>query len=88
MFGVTITNSEGRVIPTRFIGEQHVKEDLGWIPSLKDWFENIQLQPWMLRAAEKPGDPPKTRRARKMPLMGSDRRTNERQQQSRVLAGH
>lgn len=49
IFGPTITISTGRVIPTRFIGEQHVKEDLGWIPALKDWFENIQLQPWMLR---------------------------------------
>lgn len=48
IFGPTITISTGRLIPTRFIGEQHVKEDLGWIPTLKDWFESIQLQPWML----------------------------------------
>ena len=44
----------GPIIPTRFIGEQHVKEDLGWIPSLKDWFENIQIKPWMLRVALRP----------------------------------
>lgn len=47
LFGVTITNSEGRVVPTRFIGEQHVKEDLGRIPSMQDWMENITPKRWM-----------------------------------------
>jgi hypothetical protein len=32
IFGHTITNADGRVVPVRFIGEQHVKEDLGFIP--------------------------------------------------------
>jgi hypothetical protein len=31
----------------RTVGEQHVKDDLGWIPSVKDWLQHIQLQPWM-----------------------------------------
>ncbi len=30
LFGVTLTNSDGRVVPVRFIGEQHVQEDLGF----------------------------------------------------------
>lgn len=47
-FGVTITNSDGRVVPVRYIGEQHVKEDLGKIPTLADWLLNIQPQGWML----------------------------------------
>lgn len=47
-FGVTITNSAGRVVPVRYIGEQHVKEDLGKIPTLADWLLNIQPQGWML----------------------------------------
>ena len=51
-----LTNSAGRVIPTRYVGEQHVKEDLGWIPSLKDWLEHVQVQPWMLKVAMKPAD--------------------------------
>ena len=54
IFGPTLTNSDGRVIPTRYVGEQHVKEDLGWIPSVKDWLENLKLQPWMLKVAVKP----------------------------------
>jgi len=46
-FGKTITNSDGRVIPTRYIGEQHVNEDVGFIPSLQDWLMPIVAQPWM-----------------------------------------
>jgi hypothetical protein len=47
MFGTTITNSKGQKIPVRFIGEQHVKEDCGFIPSMEDWFKQINPQPWM-----------------------------------------
>ncbi len=46
-FGITITNSDGNVIPTRLIGEQHVKEDLGFIPSMKDWLKAIKSEKWM-----------------------------------------
>ena len=31
IFGVAITNSDGRQVPVRYIGEQHVREDLGRI---------------------------------------------------------
>ncbi|WP_439150431.1 DUF6915 family protein [Sulfitobacter sp.] len=48
VFGLTITNSAGRVIPVRWIGEQHVKEDCqGRIPSMADWFRRIQPEGWM-----------------------------------------
>lgn len=49
IFGKTITISTGRVVPVRFIGEQHVMEDCGWIPTLADWLKHIQAQPWMKR---------------------------------------
>lgn len=48
IFGVTIVNSAGRVVPVRYIGEQHVKEDLGRIPTLADWLKNIKVEGWML----------------------------------------
>ncbi len=48
-FGIAVTNSDGRVIPTRLIAEQHVKEDLGHIPTLAAWLSCIQPQPWMGR---------------------------------------
>lgn len=47
IFGVTITNSAGKQVPTRVIGEQHIMEDLGWIPSVNDWFAEMKVQPWM-----------------------------------------
>jgi len=53
VFGVTITNSAGKVVPVRAIGEQHVTEDCGTIPTLHDWLKNIQLQDWMHREVKK-----------------------------------
>jgi hypothetical protein len=50
IFGVTITISTGRVVPVRWIGEQHVREDLGFIPSFADWMKSIRPQAWMGRA--------------------------------------
>lgn len=49
IFGPTITLSTGRVIPTRWVGEQHVREDLGHIPSFADWARAIRPEPWMGR---------------------------------------
>lgn len=52
VFGRTITNSDGKEVPVRFIGEQHVLEDMGGkIPSLQDWLEGMELRPWMARGA-------------------------------------
>ena len=49
MFGHTITTAAGQTIPVRWIGEQHVIEDCGRIPSLTDWLRCIEPQPWMNR---------------------------------------
>jgi len=46
-FGVTITNSAGRVVPVRLVGEQHCLEDFGRIPTLADWFRCLRPEPWM-----------------------------------------
>lgn len=47
--GVSITNSDGRIVPVRIIGEQHIKEDLGFIPSAEAWLKEIRLKAWMMR---------------------------------------
>ena len=49
LFGATIVNADGRIVPVRLIGEQHVREDLGSIPSFADWARLIAPQTWMLR---------------------------------------
>lgn len=51
IFGTTITNSDQKVVPVRLIAEQHVLDDLGWIPTVKDWLLHLPLQPWMARAS-------------------------------------
>ena len=49
LFGETLVNTDGRVVPVRLVGEQHVREDLGSIPSFADWARLITPQAWMLR---------------------------------------
>lgn len=48
VFGATVTNSAGKIVPVRFIAEQHVKEDCaGIIPSAQDWLRSIEHKRWM-----------------------------------------
>jgi uncharacterized protein DUF6915 len=48
VFGVFITLGNGKRVPVRYIGEQHVKEDCGGrIPSVQDWFQHIPMESWM-----------------------------------------
>ena len=49
LFGQTLTNSDGRVVPVRMIAERHIIEDLGHIPSFADWARAIRPVSWMLR---------------------------------------
>jgi hypothetical protein len=53
IFGVTLTNSDGRAIPVRWVGEQHVREDLGVIPAATDWLREIAPRAWMARTGSK-----------------------------------
>lgn len=46
-FGYTITNSDGKVISVRDIGENHILEDLGKIPTLQDYLVCMELKDWM-----------------------------------------
>ena len=34
-------------VPVRYIAEQHIKEDLGRIPTAQDWLGEIRPQRWM-----------------------------------------
>jgi hypothetical protein len=53
VFGTTITNSDGKVVSVRDIAEDHVIEDLGFIPTMEHWFKNMKSQPWMGGGARK-----------------------------------
>ena len=45
-FGITLTNSDGRIVQVRDIGEQHVIDDLGYIPTIQDYLDDMPLQSW------------------------------------------
>lgn len=44
---------QAKVVPTRWIGEQHVLEDFGRIPTAADFLREMAVQPWMVKGARK-----------------------------------
>ncbi len=51
LFGVAIVNTDGKQVPVRYVGEQHVREDLGRIPTAQDWLLEIRPRRWMYSQA-------------------------------------
>jgi len=53
VFGeVILRKSDGKPVPTRMLGEQHVLEDMGMIPTLQDWLKELPLRSWMVKGAK------------------------------------
>jgi hypothetical protein len=54
LFGVVIKRaSDGKEVPTRWVGEQHVLEDFGFIPTAAKWLELLPIESWMMRGSRK-----------------------------------
>lgn len=56
VFGKTLTVSKNKnsiQVPVRLIAERHIEEDLGWLPSPKDYIDGMLLKPWMSGAKRK-----------------------------------
>lgn len=47
LFGHTIKNSEDKNVPTRILAEEHILEDLGFIPTVEHWLAEMPLRKWM-----------------------------------------
>ncbi len=47
VFGRTVTNADGKKVLVRDIAENHVVEDMGWIPSPADWSACLTCKVWM-----------------------------------------
>lgn len=47
VFGTYIINSEGKKISTRDIAEEHIIQDLGFIPTMEKYLNNMEIQTWM-----------------------------------------
>jgi len=49
LFGVYITNSDGKMVSVRDVAEDHVAEDCGGrIPTLDDWLSDLPAKDWMM----------------------------------------
>lgn len=54
IFGRTITvGGRGIQVPVRLVAERHILEDLGWLPSPKDYIDAMTLRTWMSGAQRK-----------------------------------
>ena len=55
-FGTHFTNSDGKVVYTRYIMTDHIKEDCyNFVPTPKDWMDALQSKEkpmWMLRTLD------------------------------------
>ena len=56
IFGQSFINSDDKVVYTRYVGEQHVKEDcFDYIPSAREWIQAIQSKEkpmWVTRTLD------------------------------------
>ena len=53
MYGVYITNSDGKDVSTRDIAEEHIIQDLGFIPTVEKWLDKLPIETWMSGAAKR-----------------------------------
>ena len=47
IFGDFIINSENKEIEVRYIVINHIREDLGFVPTVKDWCKELNHKSWM-----------------------------------------
>jgi hypothetical protein len=48
IFGDTITNSDGRVIETRYLAIDHIKADCGFVPTIEQWLHDLKPKKFAL----------------------------------------
>ena len=53
IFGRTRINSSGKEYSPRDIAEDHILQDLGFIPTVENYLMNMQIQPWMSGSEKK-----------------------------------
>jgi hypothetical protein len=53
VFGVYIVNSDGKEVSVRDLAEEHIVQDLGFLPTLEHYLNNMAIQPWMEGAFKK-----------------------------------
>ena len=46
-FGINIMNSDGKLVSVRDIAEQHVIDDMGRIPTIQDYLQEMPFYSWL-----------------------------------------
>jgi hypothetical protein len=70
VFGPTITNSEGKKIPVRLLAEEHIVDDLGFLPTPEHWLGEMPIYKWMSGTVKKTKQEPKAITVEKEELPG------------------
>ena len=53
LFGHLLTNSDNKTVSVRDIAEDHVIEDIGFIPTIERCLAGLPVQPWMSGGVKK-----------------------------------
>lgn len=53
VFGIYITNSDGKDVSVRDLAEEHIIQDLGFIPTIENWLEEMPMKSWMTGSKKK-----------------------------------
>jgi len=52
VFGNYIVNSDDKTVSVRDIAEDHVLQDLGFIPTMEKWLNHMTIEKWMSGSAK------------------------------------
>lgn len=53
VFGINLINSEGKDVSVRDLAEEHIIDDLGFIPTVEDWLKQLPIEGWMSGTVKK-----------------------------------
>lgn len=54
-FGHNLINSDGKKVSVRDLAEDHIIDDLGFLPTVEHWLKNMRIEPWMNGERKKQG---------------------------------
>lgn len=55
VFGRLITNSDGKLVAVRDVAEEHILQDLGFIPTIEHWLTEMPIREWMSGTMKRKG---------------------------------
>lgn len=47
VFGINLVNSDGKLVSVRDVCEQHIIDDMGTIPTVSDYLNDMPFYPWL-----------------------------------------